>query len=827
MKVKRIARWTCIGVALGLMLAFRTWAAEAVSTQTEKSPEGEPAAESSDAPAAQPEPSGTEEQPAAKETPAAKTPAPKPTVRTTTKPGARGKPGLPGAAPANATPVSPNRPKGGVTPGEPVSLDFNGVKLVNVIEQIGIMTGKNFEVDPGIADTMVTVISQEPIAPEMAYYVLESILATKGFRLVPTLDGKWIKVLPQGEGGEKNPVIIGAGEPKGFDNFSTYVIPVKFADASELSSLLKTLGSKNARVDAYANTNTLIINDSADGIRNMLTLLKEIDIPGNDTKMEIFTLEYTRAEVVQGQIQEVLLGQDAGVRQPGAAAAPRPQVQAGASRRTQVPGQTASTIVGSREETLRIVADERLNALIVVATASMMERTRDLVNKLDTPTPWEANNMHVYELLNASAEDVENALNAVVGGTGGGSRSMSSTSSSMSRSSSSGSRPVSSPSPQYSQSSASGAGPTEQVQAFEKRVSISRYDQTNALLIVASPQDYERIKGLIAQLDVPQRQVNVEAVIMEVTISDSYELDVEATALKGNSGFGLNNVVNLANILASGPLAAAGSGLTAGYLRGTTKVPVSAGGVTTIQTIPNVPLLLKAIEQLTTVDVLSNPLITTVDNKEAELTIGQQVPTPAAVNSGETGLVIQNRIERKDVGVKLKVTPQINEGDYISMDTEVEVSKPVTSDVGIDPNKTGPTFQMSKIMNTMIIKDGEAGVMGGLLSESMDRTISQPPIIGDIPIIGWFAKSRNHKRDKRNLVVVMTPHIIKEGVDYERVTKGVMDEFNAANLDVIFEQGFINKIKKKQEIRAHHYPSIEHSQRMVSDQGESQKNVQR
>ena len=151
--------------------------------------------------------------------------------------------------------------------------------------------------------------------------------------------------------------------------------------------------------------------------------------------------------------------------------------------------------------------------------------------------------------------------------------------------------------------------------------------------------------------------------------------------------------------------------MTAGYLKGTTKVPVTVSGVTTVQTIPNVPLLLKAIEQLTTVDVLSNPMLTTVDNKEAVLTIGQEVPTPSSQNSGDTGLVIQSRIERKEVGVKLKVKPQINEGDYVSMETEVEVSKPIASEIGIDPNKTGPTFQKSLITNSMIIKDSEAGVM--------------------------------------------------------------------------------------------------------------------
>jgi len=198
---------------------------------------------------------------------------------------------------------------------------------------------------------------------------------------------------------------------------STHVVTIKYADAAELTAILKSLGSKSCTVDAYARTNTLIITDTADGLRRVFSFLEEVDIPGFDTEMEIFTLEYGRAEVLAQQIQDVLLGGGGAAPQaPGAGGQGRRPVQpTRPSVRPTVPGQSQPMIVGSKEEVLRLVPEERLNSLIVVATPDMMEHVRDLIAKLDTPTPYEANNMNIYKLLNANAEDVEKALKRDLG----------------------------------------------------------------------------------------------------------------------------------------------------------------------------------------------------------------------------------------------------------------------------------------------------------------------------------------------------------------------------------------------------------------------------
>jgi len=698
--------------------------------------------------------------------------------------------------------------KNGRTPDGPVSFDFKGVELTKVIEQIARITGRNFDIDPSIGAVPVTLITHDEIPPELAYQVLESILSTRGFHLVELLDGHLIKVAKVNELLDKSP--FGEGTvplPDRYDTYETHIVRVEYADAGELSTILQNLGSSTCRTFAYAPTNMLIITDTTDGLRRIFSFLEKVDIPGFETDMEIFTLEYTRAETLAAQIEQVLVSDG-----PGAAPSkPTPTRPVRPTRRPSVPGRTAPVTVGSREEILRIVPDERLNALIVLATDGMMERVRDLVVTLDTPTPYEANNLHVYELLNADAEQVEAALNSLVGTT---------------------------PRKAAQQGGAAGA----EIQPFEKEVKITRYEQTNALLILASPQDYKLIREIIAQLDVPTRQVHIEAIILEVSITDNYTLNIETAAFQGDTHgvVALNNVIKLANMLTQGPLSVAGAGMTAGYLDGTTNVVIPGldGGLIPM-TIPNVPLLITALENMTDIDVLSQPSLTTRNNEQASIVVGQEVPVPN-MRSGYSysqqsqpttpygGLTTSSRgISREDVGVKMTVKPHINEGDYVSTEIEIEVSQPIVSDVGITADELGPTFKKSQITNNVVVKDGSTAVIGGLISETTDHSRRQAPLLGDIPLIGWVFRSKGDARRKNNLVVLLTPHIVKESAELERLTAYRMDEFREANLDVLFEEGFIRKIKKRRYMRTKYRPTTERGLTFDAETGFGRGDVER
>ena len=710
--------------------------------------------------------------------------------------------GDPAGDPAADPPNGSARPKNATSVEKPIDVNFDNVPLRTVVESIGVQLGKNFEFDPELLNQTVNVIGNKPVPPDLAYALLESLLASKDFVMLPTLNDNIIKIVKhtQGQHAEKLVITKSLDSPmNGFDNFAIHVVTIQYANANEMAQLLKSVGSAKSNIAVYDVTNTLIISDTSEGLRNMFTLLKELDVPGSETSMEIFTLKYTRAETLVTQLEQVLGTAEGGGGQPTRSSTVRqPTIRAArAAAASGVPGQSEPEVIGSREETLRMVAEERLNALIVIASATRMEQVRFLIDQLDTPTPFEQDNMHYVELLNADAEEVETALSAITGGTprdsagGGGGGGAG--------------------------GGGGGGAPSGEVLAFEKSITITRYDATNSLLILASPQDFRKLKGMIANLDVPRRQVSVEAIIMEVTITDRFDLSVELAGLTGNDAFGLNNVARLATAIAGGPLALTGPGATIGIVDGTTQIPVptgvDAGGRPTgieLQTIPNVPLLLRALETITDVEVLSQPNLLTMDNEESNIIVGQDVPTISTLSDTDdrTGFRSRGGVQRRQVGVKMKVTPQINEGDYVSMEIDVEVSAPVVSSVGIDVNQVGATFQISNVTNNVVLGDGQTGIIGGLLRESKDRTTSQTPGLGDVPLLGWLFRNKANARNKQNLVILLTPHIIKEGHDLQRITDFRMDEFYDHQIDVIFDKGgFIRKIKKKHNLRNDYNPT--------------------
>lgn len=720
----------------------------------------------------------------------------------------------------------PYRPKGGKKQTEPFMLDLSDASLPEVVEALGAMIGKTFDLDPNLANQRVTIISFDEIPADMAYPLLESILTVRGFVMTPALDGNLIRIRQVGQDADKRPMVIGSKEaPKGYDTFYTYVVPVNYADAAELQSLLQVLGSDQGRVDVYGKTNTLIISDTADGIRRILDFLREIDIPGFDTEMEIFTLEYTRAEVLAQQIQDVLLGPEQTARTqgpPAPVAVPRPPSPGGPVR-PGVPGRPQATIVGTQQEELRIVPDERLNALIVVASKGLMERVRDLVERLDTPTVYETGTMHIYELQYADAEKVADALNSLVGAA---------------PASTGGSSGRSSGAP--SGSGGGGAVSPMQVQAFQKEVSIAMYEETNALLIVASPQDYETLKGLIAQLDVPKRQVHIEAIIMNVRLTDDFQLSVEGL-VSGRDGFLFNNVVNLANSLAGGPLNVAGrtNVFTAGQTYFGEEMEIeyitdAETGETARTRLPGVPLLLTALEIMTDVDVLAQPSLTTIDNVEASIVVGQDVPYVTGSQRSLDQMAtpyssVFSQVSRQDVGIKMQVKPQISEGDYILM--ELTVTDSTISDQPVaNPEVVGPTLDKSEIKNNVVVKDGATGIIGGLIRESVSHARRRMPLLGELPLVGWMFGARGGQvpnRVKQNLVVLVTPHIVKEGVDMDRVTDYKLGEFRDANVDAMFEKGIIRRISKNYKARNKHRPALEKVNTLMRGEGLRRGNIEK
>ena len=269
-------------------------------------------------------------------------------------------------------------------------------------------------------------------------------------------------------------------------------------------------------------------------------------------------------------------------------------------------------------------------------------------------------------------------------------------------------------------------------------------------------------------------------------------------------------------------------------LDGTTTIiqPDGAGGLVQ-QEVPNVPILLSALEFLTALDVLSTPNLTTVDNEESLITIGQNVPmvqgSQSSLNQGGVGASVYNRIDREDIGIKMTVEPQINEGDYVLLALNVEVSALASAQNSVgDANTLGPTLDKTEIENIVSIKDGSTGIIGGLISESVTRSRWQTPLVGDLPLLGWLFRTKSETRLKQNLIVLVTPHIIRDGTDIERLTEFKTDEVSKANADVIFERGYIRKVHKKHHLRNRARPAQDAIDRMrQEDEGFSRGAVER
>ncbi len=671
---------------------------------------------------------------------------------------------------------NPNRPMNQGTAQEPISVDFVDAPLSEVVKAIGVFTGRNFLLDPTISSQKVTIISHHKIPPDLAFDFLETVLTFQNFEVVEALDGNLVRIGPKNlSGSDKLPIFTGKNQPDpGYDNRAIHIVQVEYANAEEVSQVLQSVGSQSAEITVFQYTNTLLIKDTADGIRNMFTVLESVDIPGYDISFEIFPLEYTRAEALAQQLEQVLLSDGSGGNAPRQPARP---TQVRTSRSAATPNRPSNVIVGTADNTLRMVPDERLNALIVVATESQMAQVRSLILKLDTPTPYESENFHHVALKNAKAEDVAAALEPLI-------------------------------STQPRQGGQQGGAATGEVQPFEKQVTITPYEPNNALVIVASPQDFQLLKAMIDQLDQPARQVSIEVMIIAVTIQDSFELSVEAAAIANEDFFGLSNAVNLANVLVSGPTALAGGGGTFGILDGTTTVldPTTGSEVT----VNNVPFLMKALETLSDVDVLSKPNLMTKNIAESRLFSGQNVPfiTGQSDINPQSGFQSRNNIQRERVGIELTVTPRINDGDNVTLELLVASDEVIGSVAGLDVNETGITTSESEIVTEVEVPDGQTAVIGGLIRDSHTKSNSQVPWLGDIPLLGNLFKSRRNNFRRENLIILVTPHIIHDQKDMKEVTDARLNTFYDNRLDEIFgEKGYIKKQKKKSARRKNYRPS--------------------
>jgi len=615
-----------------------------------------------------------------------------------------------------------------------ISMDFTDVDLPVLVKFISEQTKKNFIFDEKLQGK-ITIISPRKISVEEAYNVFLSVLQVKGF--VTVEQGNTIKIIPLREAKQESIPTMKGGDSAPSSEFITRLIPLQYVDTAEVVALLTPIVSKDGLLTSFPASNTLIFIDSRANIDRILKILALIDVEGTSGTLRIYPLKYASAAEV-GKTLEVLY--------LDAPAAPGPAAGARRGRLGKARGVSA-----------RFIPDARTNSLIVLAGGDMQSDIGDLLSKLDIPAPENTGKINVYYLENSDAEEVAKVLSTLSDRRTG---------------------PSQAP-PGAAPGTVKGIISAE----LEGGVRITADKSTNSLIIIASVNDYQTLVDVIKKLDIRRRQVYVEALIMEITLNKGRDVGVEfrGTAETRNQGAVLGgtnfdfkgNVNDLFTALATGnPLLFSGSGLIAGGIAGKVTLPDGTQ-------VPAITAVLRAAQTRDNINVLSSPHLLTLDNKEAEIIVGQNVPFITSQAQNTTNLAnIINTVERKDIGITLRMTPHIHESDFVNLDIYQESSAILGTSI-LNVNQVGPTTTKRSARTSVLVRNEDTVVLGGMMQDTYSVSEQQVPLLGDIPLLGNLFKFKSVSRQKTNLLIFLTPHIIKQSQDIARVTTDQQKKMDA------------------------------------------------
>ncbi|MGZ8463891.1 MAG: type II secretion system secretin GspD, partial [Candidatus Deferrimicrobiaceae bacterium] len=571
----------------------------------------------------------------------------------------------------------------------------------------------------------ITIISPRRVTLDEAYEVFLSVLQAKGFTTIT--QGNTIKIVAAREA-RQDTIRTGVMKDTGSAEFITRLVPLQNLESAEVLPLVTPLVSKDGMVSAFASSNTLLLIDSRANIDRIVAILGEVDSAGSPGILRVYPLAYAVATEAAKTLTSIYL-------EGATAAAPA----AGGRAR-------AGQVRPSRGTAVKILADTRTNSLIVYAGQEMQDDVADLLKKIDIPASAGSGKINVYYLENSDAEELSKVLASL----------------SEKRTGAAG---VPAPAPGARAAPPAAAGGAVVSAELEGGVKVTPDKATNSLIIVASSNDYETLLGVIKKLDIRRRQVYVEAVIMEITLDKSRDLGVEfrGTAASGDRAVigGTNfdfrgNVNELFAALATGnPLIFGGTGLIAGGIAGSVTLPDGTK-------VPAITAVLRAAQTRSNINILSSPHLLTLDNKEAEIVVGSNVPFITSQARDSTNLANTiNTVERKDVGITLRLTPHIRESDFVSLDIFQE-SSAIAASSSLDASTVGPTTTKRSAKTSVVVKNGDTVVLGGMMQETFTNNNSQIPILGDIPLLGALFRFKSVSRQKTNLLIMLTPRIIRD-----------------------------------------------------------------
>ncbi len=578
-----------------------------------------------------------------------------------------------------------------------ITPNYKEADIRQIVEAVGEISGRTFIIDPRVSGQKVTMLSTTPMSPEAFYEAFLSILEVH--QLAAVTSGGITKIIPNATARQyASPV--GTSRAAGPDDIVTQIIQVQNVGATQLVPILRPLVPQYGHLVAHPGSNMLIISDHAANVARIVSIIRRIDQAG-DEEIEVIPLQHASAA-------EVVRVMTALMQQPRADGAP---------------------------VTTSLVADARTNSVLIGGDKAERLRLRALIAHLDTPLE-DGGDTQVRYLRYANAEELATKLqqhltNQVTAGAGGAAA-----------------------------GAAAGGGGAN----IQNQVSVWADTQTNAIVVNAPPKLMRSLMAIVDKLDIRRAQVLVEAIIVEVLEDKSSDLGV-TWAIEGsgeNSPIAVTNfpsfgpgVVQLAGAANAGdgtvdPTGLIGDGVTIGVGR------ISDDGV-------SFAALLRALQGDANTNIISTPSILTTDNEEASLNIGQEVPFVSGqfTNTGTGGGGAVNpftTVQRESVGVKLNITPQINEGNSLLLDISQEISSIASSSAGAVDLITNQRI----IETTVIVDDGNIIVLGGLIEDTLRENDQRVPVLGSIPIVGNLFRTRSTDKVKTNLLVFIRPQILRD-----------------------------------------------------------------
>jgi general secretion pathway protein D len=613
--------------------------------------------------------------------------------------------------------------------------------LAELITTISTITGKRFIYGGKIRNIKVNIYAPKnhKISVAEAYQTFLSVLETNGLTVIP--HGKFLKIVESAGVATQVTPLYGAAQPvPPDDRYVTRMYRLGHVSADEVATLLGKFKSKDGDITVYSPGNLLIITDTAANIRRLLQLVEDVDVGGVGDQVWVEPIHYTTATDIAQRLNDIF--------DVKAAAGP--------------PGGKAAASSMSDMRITKIIPEDRSNSLIIVATERAYLRVLELIRRLDVPQSGEGE-VHVLPLQHAMAEELATTLNTILTGAAAGAK----------------------PAP------AAGGGAPSGI--FEGAVKVTADKATNSLVITSSLRDYGALRNVIDRLDKPRRQVFIEAVIMDLSVDHSTKLGLNYHAgdnpalLSDRQSLVYGGLNPMTSILLPTPdnLQGLALGVRGPEINGTSNL------LGTGISIPAFGVVLNALATSGDANVLATPHIIATDNVAAEINVGENIPLqtnmggmtglPGATgtNTAATGMMGMMGMgyggfsaPRQDVGTKIKVIPHMNDSDEVRLELTEEISER-----GASSGTLGAvSITKRNAQTTVVVQDQQTVVIGGLMRDAVTRSDKKIPILGDIPVLGFLFRSSEKSNRKTNLLLVLTPYVIRDQNDLRQVFERKMRE---------------------------------------------------